>query len=126
MSQIYKNILAVSLLSVFCSLICLKSQAAIPMQSGMAQVSNDLSGVRVRPNPWRSDKHSSQHFVTFDPLVVNTTIKIFTVSGRWVKTLPASNTAATWDLTNDSGKDVASGIYLYVMTTDSGQEKTGK
>jgi len=32
----------------------------------------------------------------------------------------------TWDLTNDSGDKVASGLYVYVIKTDNGQKKTGQ
>src|SRR5258708_1265289 len=85
----------------------------------------DLSGVRVYPNPWRSDRHSVRQ-MSFDQLTVNTTVKIFTVSGRWAKTLTTSSTSVTWDLTNDSGDRVASGMYMYLITTDAGQKKTGQ
>ncbi len=77
------------------------------------------------PNPWRSDRHSVRQ-ITFDQLTVNTTIKIFTVSGHWVKTLPTSSTSVIWDLTNDSGDRVASGLYMYLINTDQGQKKTGQ
>ncbi len=88
-------------------------------------VPGDLSGVRVYPNPWRSDRHSVRQ-ITFDQLTVNSTVKIFTVSGHWVKTLPTSSTSVTWDLTNDSGDRVASGVYMYLITADQGQKKTGQ
>jgi hypothetical protein len=88
-------------------------------------VPGDLSGVRVFPNPWRSDKHSGLP-ITFDTLSVNSTIKLFTVSGHWIKTLPTSSTSVTWDLTNDSGSKVASGLYVYLIKDDQGQKKTGQ
>jgi len=88
-------------------------------------VSADLSSVRVFPNPWRADR-AINPFVTFDGLTVNTTIKIFTVSGHWVKTLPVTSDKITWDLTTDSGDKVASGIYVYLMTTDQSLKKTGQ
>jgi len=88
-------------------------------------VQADLSSVRVYPNPWRSDKHAVK-FITFDNLSINSTVKIFTISGHWVKTLPTSNNSVTWDLTNDSGDKVASGTYVYVIKDDQGQKKTGQ
>src|SRR5581483_903623 len=70
--------------------------------------------VSVYPNPWRVDR-DSQEQVTFAGLAANSTVKIFTVSGQWVKTLPLSSDKVSWDLTNDAGQRVASGIYLYVV-----------
>ncbi len=84
-----------------------------------------LDNVRVRPNPWRSDKHVGVD-VTFEQLAPNTVIKIFTVSGHLVKTLPPSGASVTWNRTSDSGDAVASGVYLFLATTADGQHKTGQ
>ena len=101
------------------------NNVSAPGQAYVTMVPADLSSVRVYPNPWRSDKHGSK-LITFDNLAINSTINIFTVSGHWVKTLPMSSTSVTWDLTNDSGDKVASGLYVYVIKTDNGQKKTGQ
>jgi len=101
------------------------NNVSAPAQAYVTMVPADLSSVRVYPNPWRSDRHGGK-LVTFDNLAINSTIKIFTVSGHWVKTLPTSSTSVTWDLTNDSGDKVASGLYVYLITSDGGQKKTGQ
>jgi hypothetical protein len=80
---------------------------------------------QVYPNPWRSDRGYAQQ-VTFALLTGNTTLKIFTVSGHLIKTLNTSNASVTWDLTNDSGDKVASGIYLYLITDSQGDKVKGK
>ena len=86
----------------------------------------DASPVRVYPNPWRSDRHAAQS-VTFDGLPLGSSVKLFTVSGRLVKTLTPAITSATWDLANDKGDKVASGIYLYLITVgNSGDKARGK
>jgi len=82
--------------------------------------------VRVYPNPWRSDKHGLHPSITFDGLVGNTTIKLFTVSGHKVKELSTSESKIDWDLTNDAGDKVASGVYLYVITDSQGDKVKGK
>ena len=66
------------------------------------------------PNPWRSDKHSG-HPITFDQMASGSDVKIFTVSGHKVKELTAPSGSVTWDLTNDSGDAVASGVYIYIL-----------
>jgi len=101
-------------------------------------VQADLSAVRVYPNPWRSDKHAAHPSITFDNLTLNTTVKIFTVSGHLVKKLSPQSSGlspdvVTWDLTNDSGDKVASGLYIYLITigdssgySGSGQKARGQ
>jgi hypothetical protein len=85
----------------------------------------DLSQVQVYPNPWRSDKHTGKS-VTFANLSATTSVKIFTVSGHLAKDLGTANGTVTWDLTNDSGDKVASGIYLYLITDSQGDKVRGK
>jgi len=87
-------------------------------------VSADLSAARIYPNPFRSARGDTT--ITFDQMPADSTIKIFTVSGRLVKTLNATLDKIPWDLTNDSGDKVASGIYLYVITDNQGNKTRGK
>jgi len=86
---------------------------------------SDLSAVRAYPNPWRSDAHDGLP-VTFDRLPQGSTIKIFDLAGRWVRTLAGGSIIQTWDLTNDGGKKVASGLYFYVVTDPQGDQSRGK
>jgi len=87
-------------------------------------VSADLSAARVFPNPWRAARGDGP--ITFDQMSANSTVKIFTVSSRWVKTLSAPGGSVSWDLTNDSGEKVASGLYLYLITDSQGNKTRGK
>jgi hypothetical protein len=80
---------------------------------------------RVYPNPWRKDKHDGKP-VTFLNLPSGSTVKIFSVSGHQVKSLDGSTGNATWDLMNDSGDKVASGIYVYLITDSQGDKGRGK
>lgn len=87
-------------------------------------VSTDLASARVHPNPFRAARGDQN--VVFDQMSANSTVKIFTVAGRWVKTLPAPSGYVPWDLTNDSGDKVASGLYLYLVTDGQGNKTRGK
>jgi hypothetical protein len=100
-------------------------QVSPAAQANVTLVAADLASVRLYPNPWKANKHEGLP-IKFDNLTVNSTVKIFALSGREVRTLPKSSSTVTWDLTNDSGDKVASGIYLYLIKTDDGQKKTGK
>ena len=85
-----------------------------------------FSGLQVYPNPWRSDKHAGKS-VIFAHLPIGSTVKLFTTSGHLVKTLHPPVDTATWDLTNDSGDKVASGIYVYLITVgDTGYGSNGQ
>lgn len=80
----------------------------------------DFSQVREYPNPWRSDRPNNGH-ITFDQLPPSSTVKIFTISAHWVKTLDATGGSVQWDLTNDAGDPVASGFYIYLITSNGGK-----
>jgi len=53
-------------------------------------------------------------------------VKIFTVSGHKVKELSAANGSVTWDLTDASEDNVASGIYIYLIKDNQGNKTRGK
>lgn len=88
-------------------------------------VPEDFGSVRAYPNPWRSDQHSV-YPMTFDgfPPSAVTTLRIFTIAGEHVRTLSGTQ-SIQWDLRNGSGSNVASGIYIYLLTANH-QQKTGK
>jgi hypothetical protein len=105
------------------------SQAGSPSRSATATinlVSANLNSVKVYPNPWRLDKHAAHPTITFAGLTVGTTIKIFTVSGHEAKELRTDGPSISWDLSNESGDKVASGIYLYLITDSQGDKVRGK
>jgi len=86
---------------------------------------SDLNAVRVFPNPWRADRHRADP-ITFDNLSAGSEVKIFTVAAHFVRKLTASGATATWDLRNESGDSVASGIYIFLIKDASGSERKGK
>ncbi len=84
--------------------------------------------MRVYPNPWRSDNHPGKSII-FAQLPLQTTVKLFTISGHLVKTLsPLSSSLnkASWDLTNDAGDKISSGVYIYLLEDGYGNEIRGK
>jgi subtilisin family serine protease len=80
---------------------------------------------RAFPNPWRSDLHGTTD-ITFDQMPNESTVKIFTISGHWVRTLSALNGSVTWDRKNSVGELVASGIYIYLITDPEGNHARGQ
>jgi hypothetical protein len=97
-----------------------------PTTEGFVTVvaATSFGNVRVYPNPWRADKPTAG--ITFDGLSDNSTVKIFDIAAHAVRTFTTSNASYTWDMTNESGDKVASGVYLYLVTNNQGQKVRGK
>ena len=108
------------------SVIVRNGAASAHIVANFTLVASGLSSVKVHPSPWRSDLHTG-HDITFDNLPPGSTVKIFTVSAHWVATRTAdTNGQATWNLKTDGGDNVASGIYLYLITDSQGDKAHGK
>jgi hypothetical protein len=89
------------------------------------QAGSDRQEGRSYPNPWRADQHGASG-VFFDRWTPGSRIKIFTLSGKWVKNIDVEQGTAVWDLTNEAQEPVASGYYLYLVTDADGSGKRGK
>lgn len=85
-----------------------------------------VNNINVFPNPyfeWEDNRQYGRGVITFSNLPEEVTIKIYTLSGILVKTLTENNKSSItspflhWDLTNESGKKVADGIYLAHIKT---------
>jgi hypothetical protein len=95
-------------------------------------VENRLDNIIVYPNPCRRSRDGGITFANI-PQDADASITLYTIAGERVRTLsegkeilPAVGAKrAWWDTANDYGNPVASGIYLYRITTGIGS-KTGK
>ncbi len=101
----------------------------IPTASAQATVNFvalEASGnQRVFPNPWRADSDRGVD-ITFDHLNPGSSIDIFTLSGRYVHRIINTLDRASWDRRDESGRYVASGLYLYLIRDPSGAVAKGK
>jgi hypothetical protein len=85
----------------------------------------NLERVAVVPNPYRATEawdSPTGHEVHFINLPTRALIRIYTVSGDLVATLDHNDTVRDferWDLKNQNGQDVASGIYMYRVESGS-------
>ncbi len=86
-----------------------------------------IADIFVYPNPYRGAGPNGEQVVVFAGLPEQATIRIFTIQGTLVRRLDHQNStgAARWDLTNDQGEAVASGVYLY-SAVSSGETVRGK
>lgn len=91
----------------------------------MAQASTSVADVYSFPNPFRpAAGHTT---ITFANLPATCTIKVFTLTGQLVRTILENDgdRQSTWDVTNETGESLVSGLYLYVVKSD-GNTRVGK
>ncbi len=101
-----------------------------------AVAKQDVQNVKVFPNPYygfnRAETDRVNRFVTFSHLPDQATIRIFNLAGNLVRTLEKNDQTNTnqfmrWDLQNENGLPVASGIYIvYIEMKGIGTTKTLK
>jgi len=86
-----------------------------------------LEGVAVSPNPFVPTRgHTAISFFGTD--VSFSKIKVFNKAGELVKTLEETEgrEVLEWNTTNDDGKNLASGVYIWVSTNQAGKQVKGK
>ena len=96
-------------------------------------VTNGLGKVRVVPNPYLVASQYEQEFgvlrrepirqLKFTKMPPVCTIYIFTLDGDQVQTIEhnSSDGVATWDMRAAGGREIAAGVYLYLVKTDTAE-----
>ncbi|MBI4424451.1 MAG: hypothetical protein HY554_12015 [Elusimicrobia bacterium] len=79
---------------------------------------------RPYPNPWRGDWHKGLP-LRFAPLPAGGSVRIYSLGGRRLKTIPTGRGEAFWDLTDETGGAVGTGYYLFTVTEPGGGERRG-
>ncbi len=88
-------------------------------------IPQSLDIVAVYPIPFKPIRGDSE--ITFDGLPSNTTIRIYDISGSLIKEIENITIGTyNWDVKDKYGQDVASGIYIYIISCDEGMKKIGK
>lgn len=79
----------------------------------------------VYPNPCNLRKSCTGVF--FTRLTAKATVRVYTVSGELVRTIEKNSNSDSvgWDLKNESGRQVASGLYIY-FNEGGGTSRKGK
>ena len=63
--------------------------------------------------------------ILFGNLPADAQIEIYTISGQKIFSQRVNEMPSHWNLKNNAGRDIASGVYLYAVKSASGV-KTGK
>ncbi|MEW5691845.1 MAG: fibronectin type III domain-containing protein [Candidatus Hydrogenedentota bacterium] len=105
---------------------------------GATAAQPSLSNLIIYPNPFKpndGDANTGRWYVAgdfttgiiFDRLTDDVTIKIFTITGQKVIERRITNTGiAHWDVRNDQGDIVASGVYIAVVEDNKGRGRVIK
>lgn len=81
--------------------------------------SPDLSTAHCYPVPFKPSAGHTK--ITFTGLTQSARIRVYTLSGRLVRTLEKTGTGDTldWDVKNAAGESLASGVYVFVVKSPS-------
>ena len=96
-----------------------------------ASTLSDFSSLKAGPNPYILGSSGADLF-NFHNIVSGSEVKILTVDGQLIRTLDPQNFdevkggLAQWDGRNLEGKLVASGVYVYLVSSEDGQQEAGK
>ena len=112
----------------------------------VASAAADLETIRVVPNPWCAgtawEAVTGERKIQFRNVPADCTISIYTISGELVAILDHHGSAADlpgsgsylsdrigivdWNLRSYELREVAYGLYLFVVKTDDGRQRVGK
>jgi hypothetical protein len=101
-----------------------------PHQYSVQKAAQDVERINVYPNPYfagnTQESNKYEHFVTFNHLPQKAVINIHTLTGVRVRVLVKDDQSQflKWDLTNESGAQVAAGMYVvYISLPELGTQK---
>ncbi|MBI4535812.1 MAG: hypothetical protein HY708_06005, partial [Ignavibacteriae bacterium] len=106
-----------------------------PVVGDLGLARQDVSQIKAFPNPYYgfniAETNRVNRFITFNHLPDQATIRIFNLAGVLVRTLRKQDPAGSsqylnWDLQNENGLPVASGIYIaYIELKDAAGNDLG-
>lgn len=86
----------------------------------------DLGRVIVYPNPFEPNSGLGHTVINFDNLPADAAIRIFTITGNLVFRVDNVTSKYEWNVKNTGGRNIASGVYVYIVTDNAGNKRTGK
>lgn len=94
-------------------------------QPSNSPVPDTLSDMIVFPNPYKP--LLGHQFITFEGVPTGSEVKIYDITGDMIsKFTGKEGYRITWQPMTNNGSSLASGVYLFVVTSETGEKKTGK
>jgi hypothetical protein len=94
--------------------------------SAASTTQSDIDKISVYPNPYYGlhplETSRSDKYVSFNNLPEKATIRVFSLGGTMICEIKTTTNIAQWDLANQYGYPVASGIYIIHIETDYGEK----
>lgn len=86
----------------------------------------NLDNAHVYPNPYKPSKGHTK--IWFADLTGHTRVRVFNVAGELVydDELDTPIGELGWEVQNNNGEPIASGVYIYLLTNDANSKKKGK
>ncbi|MDD3625903.1 MAG: SBBP repeat-containing protein [bacterium] len=84
---------------------------------------NNQNNLKIYPNPW---KHGDPEEIIISHLPENSKLKIFDISGKLIFESESDNSVFVWNLKDNNGTKVSSGVYLCFAFSKNGINRTGK
>ncbi len=97
------------------------------LETPYTKPAQSLNLVAGHPNPFILNQQGTRFVI--ENLAEKATVRIYTPEGFLVRHISSNEilgSRTTWNGANDRGDLVASGIYIYVVTTEDGLSRTGK
>ncbi|MFB0527974.1 MAG: T9SS type A sorting domain-containing protein, partial [bacterium] len=79
--------------------------------------------IKVYPNPFKPSEGHTE--ITFTNLPSGASVRIFHMEGRIIATLEEAAGEAKWNVEDNGGDKISSGLYLYRVESSKGNQ-TGK
>jgi hypothetical protein len=99
---------------------------------GATAAAENLDAITVAPNPYVGSNEAEQTeyetLLGFHNLPAKCNIYIYTLLGNLVDVVYHDSDSGSefWDMTTRTNEAISSGLYVYRVTTEDGQEKIGK
>jgi hypothetical protein len=91
---------------------------------------DNLEEAYVYPNPYKpgSEGDYDADCITFSKLTSQAKIEVFNIIGQLVTTIEKDSSEGDyqWIPKNDAGRSLASGVYVFYISNEEGQKKTGR
>lgn len=94
---------------------------------GMAsKLENNLEQAHCYPNPYKPSRGHTK--ITFARLTNHTKLKIYNIAGEFVydDEQDTPDGELPWDVVNNDGDKLASGVYIYLITDNAGNKAKGR
>ncbi|MCX5781102.1 MAG: T9SS type A sorting domain-containing protein [Elusimicrobia bacterium] len=96
--------------------------------TALSKLETNLDKAHCYPNPFKPNSGLGHRIITFSRLTDYTKLKVFNIAGEMVYETEANTPRGelAWNVVNNSGESLASGVFIYLIMNNNGHKKIGK